>query len=133
MPVRKVSNRGGNIVGRFPSLKMGRMIAFESLLERDFIYLLDYDVRVEWFEEQPLTIEYQHDGQALHYTPDFHCRRGGTAGAGRMQAGALCRHGGQSTQVCRRRATGAQHVAGNFGSSPINNSVRASACRTSND
>lgn len=71
MPVRKVSNRGGNIVGRFPSLKMGRMIAFESLLERDFIYLLDYDVRVERFEEQPLTIEYQHEGDLRHYTPDF--------------------------------------------------------------
>ena len=72
MPVRKVSNRGRNVIGRFPSLKMGRMIAFESLIERDFIYLLDYDLRVEWFEEQPLTIEYSHDGQTLHYTPDFH-------------------------------------------------------------
>ncbi len=71
MPVRKVSNRGGNVVGRFPSIKMGRMIAFESLLERDFIYLLDYDDRIEWFEEQPLTIEYQQDDQVLHYTPDF--------------------------------------------------------------
>jgi hypothetical protein len=72
MPVRKVSNRGGNVVGRFPSFKMGRMIAFESLLERDFIYLLDYDLRVEWFEEQPLTIEYLYNDQTLHYTPDFH-------------------------------------------------------------
>lgn len=71
MPVRKVSNRGGSVIGRFPSLKMGRMIAFESLLERDFIYLLDYDARVERFEEQPLTIEYEHEGQARHYTPDF--------------------------------------------------------------
>ena len=72
MPVRKVSNRGGNIVGRFPSLKMRRMIAFESLLERDFIYLLDYEAQVEQFEEQPLTIEYQYEDQTLHYTPDFH-------------------------------------------------------------
>jgi hypothetical protein len=48
------------------------MIAFESLLERDFIYLLDYDQEVEWFEEQPLTIEYRHEGKTLHYTPDFH-------------------------------------------------------------
>lgn len=71
MPVRKVSNRGGNIIGRFPSLKMKRMIAFESLLERDFIYLLDYDQHIEWYEEQPLTIEYLHEGQTLHYTPDF--------------------------------------------------------------
>jgi hypothetical protein len=72
MPVRKVSNHGGNAVGRFPSTKMGRMIAFESLLERDFIYLLDYDPGVDWFEEQPLSIEYLHEIQLLHYTPDFH-------------------------------------------------------------
>jgi hypothetical protein len=48
------------------------MIAFESLLERDFIYLLDYDAAVTWFEEQPLTIEYEHEGKLRHYTPDFH-------------------------------------------------------------
>jgi hypothetical protein len=72
MPVRKVSNRGGNAIGSFPSTKMGRMIAFESLLERDFIYLLDYDPDVEWFEEQPLRIEYEHDAKVRHYTPDFH-------------------------------------------------------------
>jgi hypothetical protein len=72
MPVRKVSNHGGNAIGRFPSTKMGRMIAFESLLERDFIYLLDYDPTVDWFEEQPLSIEYQQEEQLLHYTPDFH-------------------------------------------------------------
>lgn len=71
MPVRKVSNRGGNVIGRFPSTKMGRMIAFESLLERDFIYLLDFDPSVEWFEEQPLRIEYLHETKLLHYTPDF--------------------------------------------------------------
>jgi len=71
MPVRKVSHRGGNAIGRFPSIKMGRMIAFESLLERDFIYLLDFDPSVEWFEEQPLTIEYMHETKPQHYTPDF--------------------------------------------------------------
>lgn len=72
MPVRKVSNRGGNVIGRFPSVRMKRMVAFESLIERDYLYLLDYEQNVEWFEEQPLTVEYQHDGKALHYTPDFH-------------------------------------------------------------
>jgi hypothetical protein len=72
MPVRKVSNRGGNTIGRFPSTKMGRMIAFESLLERDFIYLLEYEPDVEWFEEQPLKIEYLYEAKHLHYTPDFH-------------------------------------------------------------
>ena len=72
MPVRKVAQRGGNVIGKFPSLKLQRMIAFESLLERDFIYLLDYDPTVAWFEEQPLTLEYPHEGQVHRYTPDFH-------------------------------------------------------------
>jgi hypothetical protein len=72
MPVRRVSNRGGNVIGKFPSLKMRRMVAFESLIERDYLYTLDYELGIQWFEEQPLTIEYQYDGQTLRYTPDFH-------------------------------------------------------------
>jgi len=72
MPVRKVSNHGANVIGHFPSLKMKRMVAFESLIERDYLYLLDYETDIEWFEEQPLTIEYGHDGKVLRYTPDFH-------------------------------------------------------------
>jgi TnsA endonuclease N terminal len=73
--VRQVSNRGGNTIGRFPSLKMKRMISFESLIECDFLYLLDYEPEVERFDEQPLTIEYQCGSATLHYTPDFHILR----------------------------------------------------------
>ena len=72
MPVRKISNRAGGLIGKFPSVKMEKMIGFESLLERDYIYLLDYDSEVESFEEQPLKIDYQYEGKSLHYTPDFH-------------------------------------------------------------
>jgi hypothetical protein len=73
--VRQVSHRGNNIIGRFPSLKMKRMISFESLIECDLLYLLDYEAEVERFQEQPLTIEYP-DGPILrHYTPDFHVIR----------------------------------------------------------
>jgi len=72
VPVRKVSNRGGNIIGHFPSIKLKRMVAFESLIERDYLYLLDNEAGIEWFEEQPLTIEYWHESKTLHYTPDFH-------------------------------------------------------------
>jgi hypothetical protein len=75
MPVRKVSNRGGNVIGHFPSIKMKRMIAFESLMELDYLYLLDYEQDIEWFEEQPVAIEYERDGKKLHYTPDFHIVR----------------------------------------------------------
>jgi hypothetical protein len=72
MPVRKVHNRGGNIIGKFPSLKMKRMVSFESTIERDYLYLLDYEADITHFEEQPLTIEYQHGGKTRRYTPDFH-------------------------------------------------------------
>ncbi len=71
MSVRKVSNRGGNIVGQFPSLKLGRMVAFESLIERDFVYLLDYEPSVEHYSEQPVVIRYQHANKKRQYTPDF--------------------------------------------------------------
>lgn len=71
MAVRQVSNRGGNIIGKFPSLKMGRMVAYESLIELDYLYCLDYEPAVEWFQEQPLTIEYLCGGQPRRYTPDF--------------------------------------------------------------
>ena len=73
--VRQVSNRGGNIIGRFPSLKMKRMISFESLIECDFLYLLDYEREVECFDEQPMTIEYRFGQKRLQYTPDFHVLR----------------------------------------------------------
>lgn len=78
MAVRTVSNRGRNVVGRFPSLKMERMIQFESLVELDYLYLLDHDQGVERYEEQPLTIEYLYGRKTLHYTPDFHVVRLGT-------------------------------------------------------
>ncbi|MCC6192818.1 MAG: TnsA endonuclease N-terminal domain-containing protein [Anaerolineales bacterium] len=77
MAVRQVSNRGGNIIGKFPSLKMGRMVAYESLIELDYLYCLDYEPAVERFEEQPLTIEYLCGGQPRRYTPDFSVRWAG--------------------------------------------------------
>jgi hypothetical protein len=65
MPVRKVHNRGENIIGKFPSLKMKRMVSFESTIERDYLYLLDYEADITHFEEQPLTIESQRSDCAL--------------------------------------------------------------------
>ncbi len=72
MPVRKVSNRSKkNTIGDFPSIKMKRMIAFESLIERDGIYTFDFDPDVLAFEEQPFSIEYEHEKKKRRYTPDF--------------------------------------------------------------
>jgi hypothetical protein len=77
MPIRTVSNRGGNTIGRYPSLKLGRMVRYESLIERDLIYVLDFDPAISWFEEQPLTLKYRTAGQTRRYTPDFQvCQAG---------------------------------------------------------
>jgi len=77
MPVRDVVNFGRNVIGHFPSLKMGQMVPFESLLEQDYLYWLDYALEVEWFEAQPLQIEYQHAERTHRYTPDFHLVQAG--------------------------------------------------------
>jgi TnsA endonuclease N terminal len=72
MPVRNVSNRSKrNTIGHFPSLKMKRMVAFESLIERDGMYTFDFERDVLAFEEQPLSIEYEHEKKKRHYIPDF--------------------------------------------------------------
>lgn len=63
------------MIRRFPSLKTRRMVAFESLIEQDYLYLLDFEPDVLSFSEQPLQIEYEWEGKTLHYTPDFHVIR----------------------------------------------------------
>ena len=72
MVVRRVTHHGGNVIGKFPSIKLTRMLSFESLIERDLLYILDFEPDVLFFSEQPLTIEYSYEGKTRHYTPDFH-------------------------------------------------------------
>lgn len=73
MGVRKISNKGGvkKNIGKFPSRKMGRNIWWESLLERDYIHLLEFDPDVTGYEEQPITVPYPIEGKIRRYTPDF--------------------------------------------------------------
>lgn len=71
MAVRRVTHHGGNVIGRFPSLKMQRMVSFESTIERDYAYVLDFEPEVTSFSEQPLTLEYVAANQVRRYTPDF--------------------------------------------------------------
>ncbi|HEV2859472.1 MAG TPA: TnsA endonuclease N-terminal domain-containing protein [Pyrinomonadaceae bacterium] len=77
MLARKISNTGTrNLVGKFPSLKMGRIVWYESLLERDYMYLLEIDSDVISYREQPGRIYYTLDGRRRHYTPDLLVERG---------------------------------------------------------
>jgi hypothetical protein len=70
MPIRKITKSGGKSIGMFPSLKTGRMIGWESLLERDHDYLLEMDPDVIDYEEWPFRIYYCVDGKQHFYTPD---------------------------------------------------------------
>jgi hypothetical protein len=73
MAVRKVSNWGGNIIGMFPSFKMAdRHVYYESTIERDLCFFLEFDPCVASYTEQPFCIQHiASDGTTHSYTPDF--------------------------------------------------------------
>lgn len=71
-PSRKIPKNYRNITGKIPSKKSNRMISFESKLERDFLYLFEYENFVIKILEQPITIEYFIDNKRYTYTPDFY-------------------------------------------------------------
>lgn len=77
MPVRRPHSNGRTVIGRFPSLTMRRMVAYESLVELDYLYVIDQDRAVSSYEEQPFHIPSTHEGQAHRYTPDFRVEEAG--------------------------------------------------------
>lgn len=69
--VRKVQHHGNNIIGTFAGLK-AESVPYESTIEKDFMYFLEYDARVLTYESQPLFIlGTTDDGEPHVYTPDF--------------------------------------------------------------
>jgi hypothetical protein len=79
MPVRKIPRYGAQKnIGKFASVKTGRIAWYESLLERDYMYLLDFDPEVTYWHEQPLKIRYVLDGKTHFYTPDLEVHRKST-------------------------------------------------------
>ncbi|WP_293778423.1 TnsA endonuclease N-terminal domain-containing protein [uncultured Oxalicibacterium sp.] len=60
-----------SIRGKYPSKKMGRMIQWESQLERDAILLLEYSPDITAYQEQPRKITYAMQGAVKTYFPDF--------------------------------------------------------------
>lgn len=72
MPVRKVSNRGENIIGSFPSQIKGEKVKYESTIERDLVYFLKFDPTVITYHAQPMVIPgTETEGSTHTYTPDF--------------------------------------------------------------
>lgn len=75
-PARKIVNtRSKKNIGFFPSKKNERLVAFESLIERDYIYLLEYDRDVITYKEQPLEINYHDNNRLKKCYPDFEVQR----------------------------------------------------------
>lgn len=72
MLARPVINRyGRRFRGYFPSHRMGRMVAWESLLELDAILLLEFSWGVLSYREQPALIQYYDGDKVRDYYPDF--------------------------------------------------------------
>lgn len=71
MSTRKIKKSYISCTGYFASYKNKIQIAFESVLERDFYMLLEFDENVISYAEQPITINYEYkDGSKRKYTPD---------------------------------------------------------------
>lgn len=73
MRARKVVTRSGKrFRGKFPSLKLNRMVHWESMLERDAILHFEYHPLVVSYQEQPsIEIYYDKSGEQHRYFPDF--------------------------------------------------------------
>lgn len=71
MSTRKIKKSYISCTGYFASYKNKIQIAFESVLERDFYMLLEFDENVISYAEQPININYEYkDGSKRRYTPD---------------------------------------------------------------
>lgn len=71
---RKIDLSEISLTGNFISVKNNTHIEFESQLERDYIYLLEFDSKVEQYIEQPLRLEYFDSNNRRFYTPDFYIK-----------------------------------------------------------
>lgn len=67
-----VDKPGGAIQGTFPSLKSGRSVRYTSTLERDLLFVLEYEQQIIRYQEQPFQVQaVSDDNQAHSYTPDY--------------------------------------------------------------
>lgn len=72
-PVRRpaVYRRQHHMPGRWFSTTAARFLDYESLLERDWMVLMDFDREVSSICEQPLRLHYIRDGRPASHVPDL--------------------------------------------------------------
>ena len=80
VPVRRVGvyRRQRHMPGLWFSTTVGRFMEYESLLERDWMLLMDFDREVGWLCEQPLRLSYVKNDQRVSHVPDLLAWRAGT-------------------------------------------------------
>lgn len=66
-----ISRANHHPTGKYPSVKMRKMLAWESPHERNAFRILDTDPTVIAFYPQPLVIHYVLDGETHWHTPDI--------------------------------------------------------------
>ncbi len=70
--VREITLKSSSLTGVLRSKLNSDLIQFESSLERDFIYLLEFNKNVKFYLEQPIEIDYfDNKGKKRKYVPDF--------------------------------------------------------------
>lgn len=69
-PARRIRPSKGKNTGFHSSRKNGRGAETESLLEHDFLTLLEFDNHVERYDVQPITLRWSIDAEQYIYTPD---------------------------------------------------------------
>ena len=67
---RTIPIQNRSVAGRFYSHKNGRLVEYESTLERDYFYLLEFDKHVIRYEEQPFGVVGRYNGKKVTYRPD---------------------------------------------------------------
>lgn len=71
MGTRKIKKSYISCTGYFASRKNKKLVAFESILERDFYTTLEFNNDVVSYEEQPVTVKYEYSkDDKRKYTPD---------------------------------------------------------------
>ncbi len=71
MPIRKILKNYRNVTGIATASTAGGAAQFESILELDFLALLEFYPEVKSFDPQPVKFEWvDSSGNSRNYTPD---------------------------------------------------------------
>lgn len=67
---RTIPIQNRSVSGRFFSRKNNRLVDYESTLERDYFYMLEFDDNVIRYEEQPFGVIGKYKNRKVTYHPD---------------------------------------------------------------